>query len=155
MRRVALLLSAIVLLALVLAPAASARVELTDVEDEVMCPVCGTPLNLSQSPQADREREFIRRLIAQGDSKQEIKDKLVAQYGEEVLAVPDDEGFQLTAWVVPAAGIVTGVLVLMLLVPRWRRRSGTADAEGSVNGHTRLDPADARRLDEDLARYDV
>ena len=154
MGRLAALLTVLALAALTLAPAASARVELTDVEDEVMCPVCGTPLNLSESPQADREREFIRRRIAQGDSKQEIKDKLVAQYGREVLAVPDDEGFDLTAWVVPLAGLVTGLLLVMLLLPRWRRRRPAAGSSPD-NGRTPLDPADARRLQDDLARYDA
>ena len=154
MRRLAAALAVLALAALALAPATSARVELTDVEDEVMCPVCGTPLNLSESPQAEREREFIRRLIAQGDSKQEIKDKLVAQYGREVLAVPDDEGFELTAWVVPLAGLVTGVLLVMLLLPRGRGRRPAAPGTAQ-NGRTRLDPNDARRLQDDLARYDA
>jgi cytochrome c-type biogenesis protein CcmH len=45
------------------------KTTLPDVEDEVMCPVCGTALNLSGGPQADREREFIRRQIAAGKTK--------------------------------------------------------------------------------------
>ena len=40
-----------------------------------MCPVCGTTLELaSDSPQAIDEREQIRELIAQGLTKEEIKD---------------------------------------------------------------------------------
>src|SRR5205809_6278723 len=62
------------------------KTNLPDVEDEVMCPVCGTALNLSFSPQADRERAFIRRQIAAGKTKQQIIDALVAQYGTAVLA---------------------------------------------------------------------
>ena len=41
------------------------RTTLGDVEDEVMCPICGTPLGLAtDAPQADRERAYIERLIA-------------------------------------------------------------------------------------------
>ena len=57
---------------------------LPDVEDEVMCPVCGTTLELaSDSPQAIDEREQIRELIALGLTKEEIKDELVAEFGPE------------------------------------------------------------------------
>ncbi|MGH2923611.1 MAG: cytochrome c-type biogenesis protein, partial [Solirubrobacterales bacterium] len=100
------------------APAASAQepASLPDIEDEVMCPICGTPLEHSQAPQADRERALIRRLIAQGATKDEVKDALVAEYGEEVLAVPDDEGFGLAAWVLPPAAILfAGGAIAVLL----------------------------------------
>ena len=46
-----------------------------------MCVECGTALNVSTSPVADREREFIRRRIAEGKSKAEIKAALVEEYG--------------------------------------------------------------------------
>ncbi|MFM9043819.1 MAG: hypothetical protein ACKOPI_06765, partial [bacterium] len=49
------------------APVAGAeQASLPDIEDEVMCPICGTILEASNSPQAEREREFIRAQIAQG-----------------------------------------------------------------------------------------
>ena len=66
-----------------------------------MCIVCGVPLELAtESPQANQERDLIRQLIAQGLTKDEIKDRLVAQYGTEVLATPSDSGsVELTkAW---------------------------------------------------------
>ena len=63
-RLVALTLAALMLAAPAAAAAASCpKTSLADIEDEVMCPVCGTLLQLSDSPQADRERVFIRRLI--------------------------------------------------------------------------------------------
>src|SRR4051794_5124898 len=81
-------------------PAASAAVQasLPDIEDEVMCPICGTLLELAQSPQAQRERAFIRARIVRGKTKQEIKDALVREYGQDVLAVPADSGFDLSAY---------------------------------------------------------
>src|SRR5438094_430461 len=79
----------------------STTASLADIEDEVMCPVCGTLLELSDSPQAQRERAYINTLIAQGKTKQQIEDALVEQYGPNVLATPSGSGFDLTAWIVP------------------------------------------------------
>jgi cytochrome c-type biogenesis protein CcmH/NrfF len=132
------------------AQAAQAKVSFNDIEDEVMCVVCGTPLNLSESPQADRERAYIRRLIAQGDSKAQIKAALKAQYGPAVLALPQDSGFDLAAYVVPIAAVGVALLLLIVFVPRWRRRTPEpAPAEAQT-----ITPADRRRLDEDLAKFD-
>ena len=79
------------LLAVVLAlagPAAASELHptLVELENEVYCPTCHTPLAVSHSPIAERMRVFIRARIAAGDTKSEIKDKLVADFGESVLA---------------------------------------------------------------------
>jgi cytochrome c-type biogenesis protein CcmH len=130
-----------------------AQANLPDIEDQVMCPVCGTALNLSFSPQADRERAFIRHEIAQGKTEDEIIDDLVAQYGTAVLAEPPKSGFDLTAWLVPGGAIVVAAVALGLGLWRWRRaarRSGPPPGDGQP-----LDPGDAERLEEDLARYEL
>ncbi len=138
--------------------AAPPRADLIDIEDEVMCVTCKIPLNIAEGPQPDSQRELIRELIAQGASKQEIKDELVAQYGPQVLALPEDDGFGLTAYVIP---LLLGALLvggLALLVPRWRRRpaAGISPAAGDPNADPGADlsAADADRLDADLARYE-
>lgn len=140
--------------------AAAPKADLIDIEDEVMCVTCKIPLNIAEGAQPDSQRELIRELIAQGATKQEIKDELVAQYGPQVLALPEDDGFGLTAYVIP---LLLGALVvggLALLVPRWRRRpaagmsSAAGDAGAEANATRDLSAADAERLDADLARYD-
>jgi cytochrome c-type biogenesis protein CcmH/NrfF len=139
--------------ALLAAAPAQPQTSLPDVEDEVMCPICGTALNLSGAPQAERERAFIRRQIAAGKTKDEIKDALVAEYGEGVLAEPPKSGFDLTAWLVPGAALALAAAALALALWRWRstaRRSAPTRADGKP-----LDPADAERLDADLARYEL
>ena len=68
---------------------AETRASLPDIEDEVMCTICGTLLEESQSPQADRERALIRKLIARGEDKDQIKDAIVAEYGPRVLLLRD------------------------------------------------------------------
>jgi cytochrome c-type biogenesis protein CcmH len=143
------------LLALALAAPASRaepQASLTDIEDEVMCVVCGVPLEHAvDAPQAIQERELIRELIDQGLTKDQIKDRLVAEYGEEVLAVPSDSGFDLAAWLVPGAAIVVAAVAIFVGLRRWRRR-GDGGSAGPPAGE-RVADADAKRLDEDLARY--
>jgi cytochrome c-type biogenesis protein CcmH len=126
------------------------RTSLPDVEDEVMCVECGTALNVSSAPVADQERAFIRERIAEGMTKQEIKAALVAEYGPDVLAVPEGRGFGVTSWLVPAALAALALLAVILLSRRWR--SGRGAAEPAPAGA--LDPEDARRLDADLAAFD-
>jgi cytochrome c-type biogenesis protein CcmH/NrfF len=140
--------------ALVAAAPPEPKTTLPDVEDEVMCPICGTALNLSGAPQADRERAFIRRQIAAGKTKEEIKDALVAQYGTEVLAEPQRSGFDLTAWLVPIAGMLLGAIAIAIGLRRWRR-AGRDGGPGPPGGARPLEPAEAERLDADLARYDL
>jgi len=141
------------LLALLLAPAATAaepRTTLPDVEDEVMCVECGTALNVSTSPVADREREFIRRRIAEGQGKAEIKAALVEEYGPRVLAVPEGGGFDAAAWLVPGALSLLALLGVGVAALRWRGRRDGPEPEAGPE----LDPDDQRRLDADLAAYD-
>jgi cytochrome c-type biogenesis protein CcmH len=127
---------------------AESRASLPDIEDEVMCTICGTLLEESQSPQADRERALIRRLIAQGEDKDQIKDALVAEYGPRVLATPSAHGFDLAAWIVP--GLLLALAIVGLFVGAFRLVRRSPPPPASVP----LDPADEARLDRDLSSYD-
>ena len=137
--------------------AVPAQASLPDIEDEVMCIVCGVPLELAiDAPQANQERDLIRSLIARGLTKDEIKDRLVAQYGDRVLAVPSDSGFDLAAWLVPAGGIVFAAGLIFFALRRWRRDGGEdGDGPAGPAAGEDLDPEDSKRLDADLARYEL
>jgi cytochrome c-type biogenesis protein CcmH len=147
MRRAAL---AVALLAIVVVPVARAdnRPTLADLEGEIMCPVCDTTLDQSSSPAARQIKAVISARIAAGDSKQEIKDLLVAQYGPKILAAPPKKGFNLLAWLLPIFLLLGGAIVLGVLAWRWShsREPGPPAAQ--------LSPALERRVDEELARYD-
>ena len=153
LRVVRVLLLASLALAL-LAPAAGAvkpRATLNDIEDEVMCPTCGTPLNLAtDAPLANDERALIRRLIVQGKTKEQIKHRLVQEFGPNVLALPKSSGFDLAAYLVPVALAAAGLIAIVVLALRWRRRRPAPAAAAAPD----LDSADARRLDSELARFD-
>ncbi len=154
MRRAAALLLALLALAgLTGAAQPEPKTTVVDVEDEVMCVTCGVPLNVAESAQADDQRDLIADLVAEGRTKDEVKDALVAEYGERVLAVPGDEGFELAAWVLPLLLVAGGAVLVALLALRWRR-TGDDASRRSPTPAPALSTADAARLDEDLRRFD-
>ena len=136
------------------AAAACPKTSLADVEDEVMCPVCGVPLGLAtEAPQAQRERAFIQREIERCKSKTQIKAELVAQFGDRVLALPPDKGFNLAVYLVPAAIVLAGLAAVTTVALR-RRRESRATSNGAAPTPA-LAGDDAARLEADLERYDL
>jgi cytochrome c-type biogenesis protein CcmH/NrfF len=129
--------------------AAGAPPNAADLEAEIVCPVCETTLDQSNAPIAERMKTFIRTRIAAGDSEEEIKDALVAEFGEEVLAQPPGGGFGLLAWLLPLGALVGGAVAVAFLVRRWSRRRDAEPAETAP-----LDPKLERLVDEELARFD-
>ena len=145
--------------ALLLAPAAFASEQhppLNELENEVMCPVCNTTLAQSNSDAAKAIERVIQGRIRAGWTKSQIKDFLVQQYGESILAAPPKHGFNLLAWVLPLAGI--GAAALILGVAAWGWTRGRPDPESlavqSSNGQGPIDPELDRRVDEELARFE-
>ena len=138
---------------------AAPQASLPDIEDEVMCVECGTALNVSTSTVADQERAFIRKQIAMGKDKQEIKAALVEEFGPGVLADPPSSGFDLTAYLVPILLIVAAAAGVAVAARRWRRRAasaaaGGADAADAADKPALLTTDEQRRLDAELAAYD-
>lgn len=136
-------------LALVATAAPAARPSAADLESQLVCPVCKTTLDQSDAPVANRMKAYIRTRIAAGDSEQQIKEALVAQFGPGVVAKPPSGGFGLLAWALPLALLGGGVVVVAVLIRSWSRRR-PASSSGEP-----LDPALERRVDEELARYDA
>ena len=136
------------LLAALVAGAATAAPSPSDLEAELVCPVCGTTLDQSDAPIAQRMKRYIRERLAAGASEKQIKAELVDQFGPGVLAEPPKSGFDLLAWLVPLGiGVLGAVFVAILAVAWSRRRAGDAT-------EPELDPELERRLDAELERFD-
>jgi cytochrome c-type biogenesis protein CcmH len=154
-------LAGVLVTLLVAAPATFAacpQTTLADIEDEVMCTVCGTTLGLAtEAPQAQRERAFVVERIERCESKDEIKAALVAEFGSEVLATPEEEGFGLAAYAVPLAVLIGGLTLVGLTAVRWRRsRRVFPSGEGPRDDQRHPVSAHASaRLESDLERYDL
>ena len=153
------LVAAFAAAALLLAPAAAASEQhptLNELENEVMCPVCGTTLAQSDSPAAEQIKQFIRTAIARGDTKSEIKSDLVRNYGEAILAAPPKHGFNLLAWLLPLVGLAVAAVVLAGAAWHWSRGRAPepVSASPSANGRGPIDPELERRVDDELARFE-
>ncbi len=116
-----------------------------------MCPTCKTTLDQSTSPIADRIRRFISARISAGDTKSEIEQKLVAQFGPAVLAEPSEARLQPARLGAAVRGARPGG-------GRAERARVALDREpGGRLPHpvaAPIDPELERRLDEELARFD-
>ena len=124
------------------------RANLPQLEEEVMCPVCGTLLGLSRAPAAERQRAFIRGLIREGRSEDQIKAALVAEYGPQVLALPEDEDTDVFVYLVPLLGLIGGAVLVLIAAISWRRKAERELPE--VEGPS---GPEAERLDRDLDRF--
>ena len=129
--------------------AAAAPPNAADLESQLVCPVCETTLDQSTAPIAMRMKAFIRARVAAGDSEQQIKDALVAEFGSEVLAEPPGGGFGLLAWLLPLGALLVGAIAVGILIRTWSRRRDSAPAVAED-----LDPELDRLVDEELARFD-
>ena len=122
MRRLLALASVLALAVVPTAFASEQHPTQAELEGELVCPTCHTTLDQSNAAVALRMKQYVRTRIAAGDTKSEIKDQLVAQFGKGVLAAPEQSGFDLLAWVLPIAGLLAGAGVLTMLAWRWTRR---------------------------------
>jgi cytochrome c-type biogenesis protein CcmH len=133
------------------------RANLPDLEDEVMCPICGTLLGMSRAPAAERQRVFMRRLIREGRTNEEIKDALVLEYGPQVLGLPDDDEINFFVYLVPLIGLILATLGVLWSAIRWRRSRDPDDPGDQTGGSSSPKPggSDSARLDRDLAEFDL
>ncbi len=143
--------------ALVLAgPAAAAtcahpKTSLPYLEGQVMCPICHTTLDQSDSAAARQIENHITVRIDECWTTKQIETELVGIYGKGILAAPPDSGFDVLAWWLPIAGVLGGAVILGFGVWRWSRKR---EAEPEPAGSSGLDEETERRLDEVLARFE-
>ena len=95
---------------------------------------------------------MIQQKHQQGWSEARTRDYLVAQYGEEVLAAPPKHGFDLLAWLVPAAVLLGGAALAVLLARAWSGGRGGGDGPPPPAAP---DAEMDARIDAELAREEA
>ncbi len=86
---------------------------------ELRCLQCqNQTLADSNAPLAVDLRQEIRELLAQGKNDEQVKQYLVARYGDFVLYRPPVQGNTFLLWFGPAAVLVAGLTALYLTIQR-------------------------------------
>jgi cytochrome c-type biogenesis protein CcmH len=87
----------------------------------ILCPACsGESVTDSQAPVAVAIRRQIATMIDQGKSDQQIRDTLVASYGERIVLTPPKSGLGGLVWALPVAAFVVALGALFFVFRRWR-----------------------------------
>jgi cytochrome c-type biogenesis protein CcmH len=144
------LVAALALLALMVFPAVAEACNgwsEPGMETQLMCPTCHQVLAYSQSTIATNIRGHLRTWCAAGWTSGQVKDRLIAQFGREILASPPKRGFDLLAWVIPGVALLAGTIAAGALAMRWRGRRGPPPPPP-------VDPRLAARIDADMAGYE-
>lgn len=152
------LVSALSLLALVSPFVSAVLAEDTTVDDvgkELICMCgCGSVLiNCVHIECSVRESMLatIRSQLSQGKSKGEIVQYFVRQYGEEVLAAPTKEGFNLTAWILPFAALAAGGGLVYWLIKTWVSRGKEESVVSEED--SKVDEKYRRRVEAELKKF--
>jgi len=126
---------------------AALEARLKALSEELRCLVCqNQTLADSTAPLAEDLRREVRELAQQGKTDAEIKQYLVARYGDFVLYKPPVKPTTWILWFGPFAFLLGGAL-LWFVVLRRRRRGGSDDNEPPAAGSLHGEHAErARRL---------
>jgi cytochrome c-type biogenesis protein CcmH len=101
-----------------------------DIENNLIAPCCWTqPVSEHPSEVSDLIRAEVRRMAAEGKSRDEILDYYVAKYGERILAAPRARGINVLAYAAPFAALILGGWTLFLFGGKRRRRAAPAAAD--------------------------
>jgi len=119
------------------------------VGDKVMC-LCGCVAILNQCPHQgcsthDEVQAAIQKMISEGKDEKAILRALSERYGMRILAAPPAKGFHLAAWILPSAGMIFGLVIVIVVVRRWRK-----PAVGPVVASTAVDPKLLAAVEEEM-----
>ena len=104
-----------------------------DLSTRLRCPVCqGLSVADSTAVSALAMRDEIRELFAKGYSEEQIVAYFESSFGEFVLLIPKARGFNLLVWLLPVAGLLTG-LAIVLRQTRAQRVADPASAPADEN----------------------
>jgi cytochrome c-type biogenesis protein CcmH/NrfF len=100
-------------------------------------------------------RQEIIQLLKQGLSEEEVIDTLAKKYGEQVLAAPAKNGFNLTLWVLPFIGVILGLVLLLFFL--WRKykasRHVITPSESEINIEESISDEDQNKIELELMKY--
>jgi len=97
-------------------------------------------------------RDQIEKMIAKGQSQEQIIRSFRVKYGEKILSAPTTQGFNLLAWLAPFGLVLAGCAGILALCGRWRHRESVSHQAAAET--TNFAPELRQRLADEL-RHDA
>jgi cytochrome c-type biogenesis protein CcmH len=92
-------------------------------EAMIIAPCCfSQQVSVHQSPAADEVRRDVRARLAAGQTRDQILNAYVSQYGKRILAEPPAAGFDLALYLLPPILLIASAALVIALVRRYSRR---------------------------------
>lgn len=134
-------------------PALEARAR--EISQDIRCLVCqNQSIDDSNADLAKDLRIIVRERLVAGDSNQQVKDFLVARYGDYVLLTPPFDGETLLLWGGPFGLLVLGGVAVFFWYRGNRRETGMAEAGPGLSAEEKArlltlmnDEADTEKAD--------
>lgn len=126
-----------------------------DIINSLMCPTCmdhGEILANGSDGGAESAKEDIRQRLASGQTKEQIIADYVAQYGEQILAVPGKTGFNMVAWVLPPLAAIGGTILVFFVISNWVKNHAGRNKR-KKGSELVVDSVDEERLNEEMRKY--
>jgi len=130
-----------------------------DIANQVMCTCgCGDTAGSCSHPGAafsgpceiaKAKIKEINERVGRGESNDSIKQSLVQEYGEGVLAAPPARGFNWFAYTFPAVAFAIGLGLVIMIIRQWRHRPAVAPASGPAVSAEMLEHA-RRQIERDV-----
>lgn len=121
------------------------------VASELYCPVCeNIPLDVCPTQACAQWRDLIRQKLAEGKTKDEIKQYFALQYGDRVLSEPPRKGLNWLVYILPPVFFLGGVFLLARVLRSGRK--GVIPAAPSAGAMPPSDDPYVRRLEEELKK---
>jgi cytochrome c-type biogenesis protein CcmH/NrfF len=130
-----------------------------DIANQVMCTCgCGDTAGSCSHPGAafsgpceiaKAKINEINERVGRGESNDSIKQSLVQEYGEGVLAAPPVRGFNWFAYTFPAIAFAIGLGLVIMIIRQWRHRPAVAPASGPAVSAEMLENA-RRQIERDV-----
>lgn len=143
MKRLVPLIYGMLLLAAGSTPGRAQESELSDAEldqlsaevaAELRCPVCRNQSVLESSSGLAREMQsVVRDRLAAGETPEEVRAYFVGRYGDWILLKPEPKGINLLVYLLPAAALLFGGVLLYYRIRRWTRATALGP-EASLAG---------------------
>ncbi len=132
-------------------PPADIEREARALEGMLIAPCCfSQQVSVHQSPAADEVRKDVRARLAAGQTRQQILDAYVGNYGKRILAEPPAEGFDRALYLLPPLLLLGSAALVIWLVRRFSGRATQASEPAPVVAGGNYD----QKLDDELRDLD-